>query len=131
MEEGLDRIAKGKVKWQKLIETFYLPFEENLKKKEKEISKKEVTEEKTDETCPECGKPLVIKLGRYGKFYACSGFPKCKFTKPYINSTKIPCPKCKKGEIRELKSKRGKIFYGCSRFPKCDYMSWQKPKIRR
>lgn len=127
MEEKLDKIARGEIKWQEPIRKFYFPFEKNLEKKGKEIEKIDLTE-KTDESCPECGKPIVIKFGRYGKFYACSDFPKCKFTKPYLEKINVPCPKCKKGEIIVRKTKKGRIFYGCSRYPKCDFASWQKPK---
>lgn len=127
MEEKLDKIAGGEIKWQEPIKEFYFPFEKNLEKKEKEIEKIDLTE-KTNEICPECGKPIVIKFGRYGKFYACSNFPKCKFTKPYLEKINVLCPKCKKGEIILRKTKKGRIFYGCSRYPKCDFASWQKPK---
>ena len=128
MEKDLDEIADGKIEWQKLVGDFYFPFEKNLKKKEKEVPKKEIAEKKTGEKCPKCEKPLIVKYGRFGKFCACSGFPECKFTKPYLDSTKIPCPKCEKGEVVKLKTKKGRLFYGCSKYPKCDYMSWQKPK---
>jgi DNA topoisomerase-1 len=129
MEENLDSIAKGEIKWQEPIKNFYFPFEKNLKEKEREIERIDLTQ-KTDEVCPKCGKPIVIKFGKYGKFYACSDFPKCRFTKPYLESIGIPCPKCKKGEIIKRKTKKGKIFYSCSRFPQCDFASWQKPKNR-
>ena len=128
MEEDLDRIAKGEIDWKKPLETFYFPFIELLKKKEKEISKKEIMEEKTDQICPRCKSPLVIRIGKYGKFFACSNFPKCSFTKNFYKKTGILCPKCKKGEIVERKGKNGKTFYACSLFPKCDFISWQKPK---
>ncbi|HOK35623.1 MAG TPA: type I DNA topoisomerase [Candidatus Pacearchaeota archaeon] len=127
MEEELDKIARGEIKWQEPIKEFYFPFEKNLEKKEKEIEKIDLTET-TDEICPECGKPILIKMGRYGKFYACSDFPKCKFTKPYFEKIGVACPKCKKGEIIVRKTKKGKFFYGCSRYPECDFASWQKPK---
>jgi len=126
MEEELDKIAKGEIQWKEPIKKFYFPFEKNLKEKEKEIEKINLTE-KTNELCPECGNPIVIKMGRYGKFYACSNFPKCKFTKQYLEKIGIACPKCKKGEIITRKTKRGKVFYGCSRFPQCDFASWKKP----
>jgi len=127
MEKDLDKIAKGDIRWQEPIKKFYFPFEENLKAKEKEIEKIDLTE-KTNELCPECKNPIVIKMGRYGKFYACSNFPKCKFTKKYLEKIDLACPKCKKGEVIIKKTKKGKTFYGCSRYPKCDFASWQKPK---
>jgi len=126
MEENLDKIAEGKQKWQKILKDFYDPFEENLKKKYEKVEKKKL-EEPTDKICPKCGSNLVIKLGRFGKFYACPKFPECKHTEPIINSTKVKCPECKKGEIIERRSKRGKIFYSCSQYPKCKFALWDKP----
>ena len=128
MEENLDEIAQGKKKWEPIIKEFYEPFEKNLKIKEKEIIKKDLIEEKTEEKCPECASSLVKKIGRFGKFYACSNFPKCRYTKS-IEKTKlgIKCPKCSEGEIVEKKTKKGKIFYGCSNWPNCDFALWDKP----
>ncbi len=130
MEKDLDKVAAGKKKWIKICKEFYEPFEKNLEKKYEEVSKKDITEEKTEKKCPKCGAPLVIKLGRYGKFYSCSRFPKCKYKAP-IPKKKIgmKCPKCKKGEIVEKRTKKGKIFYGCNQFPKCDFALWDKPLI--
>lgn len=127
MEEELDEIAKGKTEWQKPLKEFYFPFEKELKEKEEKVKKKDLTQ-KTKEICPECGAPILLKWGRFGKFYSCSKFPDCKYTKAHYEPTGIICPKCNKGEIRQLKSKKGRKFYGCSRFPKCDFTSWQKPK---
>ncbi len=128
MEEGLDRVAAGKEKWVSLCQDFYKPFEKNLERKYKEVSKKEFTEEPTDKKCPKCGAPLIIRLGKFGKFYACSNFPKCKYTAPLEeNRLNIKCPKCGKGEIVEKRTKKGKIFYACNRFPECDFALWDKP----
>jgi len=128
MEENLDKIAQGKKEWQVVVREFYIPFSENLKKKYQEISKKDITEAPTQKTCPQCGAPLVIRLGKYGRFYACSNFPKCKYTKPLEKEVLgIKCPKCKKGEIVEKRTKKGKIFYGCSNWPECDFALWNKP----
>ena len=128
MEEELDEIAKGKKQWTEVVREFYEPFEENLKKKEEELSKKEIAEEKTDKTCPLCEAPVIIKLGKFGRFYACSNFPKCKYTAPLEeNRLKIQCPKCKKGEIVEKRTKKGKIFYACNKYPECDFAVWDKP----
>ena len=80
------------------------------------------------EKCEKCGAPLKIKIGRFGKFLACSRYPECKFTKPIITSTGVACPKCGKGEIIEKKTKKGKTFYACNQYPKCDFAIWQKPK---
>jgi len=128
MEEELDEIAKGKKRWTEVIREFYQPFEANLKKKEEELSKQEIAEEKTDKTCPLCGAPVIIKLGKFGRFYACSNFPKCKYTAPLEeNRLKIKCPKCKKGEIVEKRTRKGKVFYACNRYPECDFAVWYKP----
>ncbi len=128
MEEELDEVSRGEKEWKEVIREFYEPFEKNLKKKEKEVPDKRKTYETTDKKCPECGSPLVIKLGRYGKFYACSDFPKCKYTAPLEeNRLGMKCPKCKKGKIVEKRTKKGKIFYGCSEWPDCDFATWYKP----
>jgi len=128
MEATLDDIAENKEKWQEVIGDFYEPFEQNLKQKEKELSKQEIAEEETDRICPKCGSPLIIKLGRFGKFYACTGFPKCRFTESLKdNKLNIKCPECKTGEITEKRTKKGKIFYGCDTYPKCDFAVWDQP----
>lgn len=128
MEKNLDKIAEGKKKWVSIIKNFYEPFEENLQKKYQEISKKDFTEKLTKKTCPKCGAILLIRLGKYGSFYACSKFPKCKYTESLKeNSLNIKCPNCQTGEIIEKRTKKGKIFYGCNQFPKCDFALWDKP----
>jgi len=178
MEEDLDKIAEGKKEWQPLIDEFYTPFKKNLEKKEKEIKKKDITEEETDEKCEKCGSPMVIKLGRFGKFLACSNYPDCKNTKnivstdgeikteepektgekcekcgapmvvkhgrygkflgcskypecknikPILKKTGVKCPSCKKGDIIERKSKKGRTFFGCSSYPDCKQVFWSKP----
>jgi len=128
MEENLDKIANNQKKWIKVIKDFYNPFEKNLKQKYEEVSKKDITEKPTKKTCPKCKAPLLIRLGKYGKFYACSTFPKCRYTESLEkNILGIKCPKCKKGEIVEKRTKKRKIFYGCNQFPKCDFALWDKP----
>jgi DNA topoisomerase-1 len=127
MEEDLDKIAQGQKDWVQTLREFYQPFEKNLNQKYKEISKEDLVE-KTAKTCPKCGAPLIIRWSRYGKFYACSNFPKCKYTENLKETTThIKCPKCKKGEIVEKRTKSGKMFYGCSNFPECDFALWDKP----
>ncbi|MBI2450135.1 MAG: type I DNA topoisomerase [Candidatus Nealsonbacteria bacterium] len=128
MEEDLDKIAEGEKKWEKVMEEFYRPFEENLKKKYKEVSKKEFTEEPTKKKCPKCGSPLLIRLGRYGKFYACSTFPKCNYTESLPkNILGIKCPKCNEGQLVEKRTAKRKIFYGCNKYPNCNFALWDKP----
>jgi len=130
MEHELDDIAEGKENWKKVIKDFYSPFSEHLEKKYAEVEKKKEEPIPTDEICPKCGKPMVIKTGRFGKFLACTGFPECKSTKNLKDETKktgITCPKCDQGELVQKKSKRGKIFYGCPNWPDCDFALWDKP----
>lgn len=127
MEKNLDEIAEGKKKWVPIIKKFYEPFKENLDNKYQEISKKKITEEKTDQICEKCGSPMIIKLGRFGKFLACSNFPKCRNTKPIEISSGVKCPECKQGDIIERKTRKGKTFYSCSRYPKCKFALWDIP----
>jgi DNA topoisomerase-1 len=128
MEKELDEIAQNAKEWVPVIKEFYGPFSKNLEKKYEEVSKKDFTEKPTEKKCPKCGAPLLIRLGKYGQFYACSKFPKCRYTESLEkNNLNIKCPKCKKGEIVAKRTKRGKIFYGCSNYPKCDLAFWDKP----
>jgi DNA topoisomerase-1 len=127
MENELDKIAEGKIEWAPIIKNFYEPFEKNLEQKYQEIEKRKVVDEKTDEICEKCGSPMIIKTGRFGKFMACSNFPKCKNTKHIENSTNVDCPECKQGKILERKTRKGKIFFSCSRYPECKFALWDKP----
>ena len=127
MEEDLDKVAEGKKVWYKILESFYKEFEPEVENAFDKMEKKE--DEETGEVCPKCGKPMVIKNGRYGKFEACSGYPECKYIKPKEKAPQVEvcdCPKCG-GKIVERKTKRGKVFYGCSNFPKCKVAVWDKP----
>ena len=134
MEKGLDEIAEGKDVWEKIVGDFYGPFAKNLKEKYDEIPKEDLTI-KTDKKCPKCCKDMVDKMGRFGRFYACTGFPDCKHTESIIKDNPgaqaikidIICPKCKKGQVVAKKTRRGKIFYGCDDYPKCDFAAWDKP----
>jgi len=128
MEENLDDISQGLKKWKKVVEDFYGPFSKNLEQKYNDVSKKEFTEQPTKKLCPKCQSPLLVRLGKFGKFYACSKFPECKYTESLDqNNLKIKCPKCQEGNIVAKRTKRNKIFYGCNRFPKCDFALWDKP----
>lgn len=127
MEEDLDKIAEGNKVWYELLESFYKDFEPEVENAFDKMEKKE--DEQTGEVCPNCGKPMVIKTGRYGKFEACSGYPECKYIKPKEKAPVVEvcdCPKCG-GKIVERKTKKGKIFYGCGNFPKCKVAVWDKP----
>jgi DNA topoisomerase I len=130
MEEDLDKIAQGEKEWIPTMREFYQPFEENLTKKYEEVSKKDIITETTEKTCPTCNSPLIVRMGRFGKFYACSTFPKCKYTENMQKektSLGIPCPSCKKGEVVRKLTRTRRTFYGCSAYPACTFALWQKP----
>ncbi|MDD5693357.1 MAG: type I DNA topoisomerase [Patescibacteria group bacterium] len=128
VEKELDDVADGKEKWQEVIKEFWHPFEEDLKKASTSIEKVKL-EKATDEICEKCGKPMVIKHGRFGEFLACTGFPECRNTRPLPpKNLGLKCPKCHEGDIVERRTKKGKLFWGCSRYPECDYATWTKPK---
>lgn len=123
MEGDLDRVADGHEDWIGLLRRFYGPFESELVEAEKRLPRLELRDEPTDEICPTCGRPMVIKHGRFGKFISCSGYPECKTTKPIVKETGASCPRCS-GAIVERRSKKGRVFYGCANYPKCDFISW-------
>ncbi|WP_175988962.1 type I DNA topoisomerase [Bacillus sp. Marseille-Q1617] len=131
MERSLDDIEDGKVKWARIIDEFYRDFEKHLVKAENEMEKIEIRDEPAGEDCEQCGHSMVFKMGRYGKFMACSNFPDCRNTKPIVKEIGVKCPKCEKGNIIERKSKKKRIFYGCDQYPECDFLSWDKPIERK
>ncbi|WP_061809808.1 type I DNA topoisomerase [Rossellomorea vietnamensis] len=131
MERSLDDIEDGNVKWERIIDRFYQDFEKHLEKAENEMEKIEIRDEPAGEDCEECGHAMVFKMGRYGKFMACSNFPDCRNTKPIVKEIGVKCPKCEKGNIIERKSKKKRIFYGCDQYPECDFLSWDKPIERK
>lgn len=126
MENMLDDVEEGKTQWKEVISEVYEPVKEKIEVALQTIEKIDI-EEETDEVCENCGSPMVIKYGRFGKFMACKNYPECKNTKPLVNKTGITCPKCETGEIILRKSKKGRVFYGCSNYPQCDFISWDKP----
>lgn len=130
MEAKLDDVEVGKEQWQKVIDEFYKPFEKEVAKAETEMEKIQIKDEPAGFDCEVCGSPMVIKLGRYGKFYACSNFPDCRHTQAIVKEIGVECPKCHKGQIIERKTKRNRLFYGCNRYPDCDFTSWDKPVSR-
>ncbi|NEW03072.1 type I DNA topoisomerase [Bacillus megaterium] len=131
MENDLDEVEDGNVQWVRVIDEFYSDFEKRLEHAEKEMREVEIKDEPAGEDCGECGSPMVYKMGRYGKFMACSNFPDCRDTKPIVKEIGVKCPKCEEGNIVERKSKKKRTFYGCDRFPGCDFVSWDKPIARK
>lgn len=127
LEDELDEIAAGERAWVPTMREFYGPFTETLKQAEATMQRVRLKDEPSDETCEKCGRPMVIKLGKFGKFLACSGFPECRNSRPLQVRIGVTCPTCKEGGIVEKRSRRGRTFYGCERYPACDFVSWNKP----
>ncbi len=128
MEKQLDEVESGDCDWVQMMHTFYDGFAATLAKAEEALSGERirVPEEESEEICDKCGRKMVIKTGRFGKFLACPGYPECKNAKPLVDKTKGTCPKCG-GTILSKKSKRGRIFFGCENYPKCDFVTWNEP----
>jgi len=126
LEKELDEIAQGKKEWVSVLRHFYTPFDELLRIGSEAIEKVRIVR-MTEETCPDCGRPMVIKMGRYGKFLACSGYPECKRTMPFLVKTGVACPDCGEGELVERISKKKRRFYGCNRYPACKFATNRKP----
>lgn len=127
LENELDEIAEGKVEKNELLREFYGPFEDTLEKADEAIGHVELPVEVSDVKCELCGRMMVVKQGRFGKFLACPGFPECRNTKPLLIDTGVKCPKCG-GAIVERKTRRGRSFYGCRNYPDCDYTTWDQPQ---
>lgn len=127
MEQSLDDVEHGMRKWVEVVDEFYKPFAVELEKAETEIEKIQIKDEPAGFDCDVCGHPMVIKLGKYGKFYACSNFPDCRNTMAIVKEIGVVCPTCHEGQVIERKSKRNRIFYGCARYPDCEFTSWDKP----
>jgi len=132
MEEKFDQIAEGKEMWKKVIEEFYGPFEKVVERVEKELEHVQLEYEESDEPCEKCGRMMVIKYGKYGKFLACPGYPECQNAKPYIETIEEVCPKCG-GAVQIRKTKKRRTFYICENNPNngCEYISWTKPGKER
>lgn len=132
MEKELDEVENGNEEWVELLRDFYGEFEQTLKKAKEEMEGEKLTlkEDQTDYICENCGKPMVVKYGRYGRFIACSGYPDCKTVKKVVVELGVPCPKCG-GSVIVRKTKRGKPFYGCSNYPECKFVSWNEPVNER
>ena len=127
MEQSLDDVEHGMRKWVEVVDEFYKPFAVELEKAETEIEKIQIKDEPAGFDCDVCGHPMVIKLGKYGKFYACSNFPDGRNTMAIVKEIGVVCPTCHEGQVIERKSKRNRIFYGCARYPDCEFTSWDKP----
>jgi len=127
MEKQLDEVESDKKKWEDVLRIFYKAFSNDLEKGG-QAQKIEMPKVFSDEVCDKCGSKMLVKNGRFGKFLACSGFPKCKYTKPFLDKIGVSCPEegCS-GEIIRKKTKKGRTFYGCSNYPKCSFVSWNKP----
>lgn len=131
MENSLDDIANGKLKWEKEIGKFWKPFDKKLTDVTKNSVRVKIEVEKLDKPCPDCKEgELVIRTGRFGKFISCSRFPECKHTEKYLQKVGIVCPDCKKGEVIIKKTGKGRQFFGCSLYPDCKYASWKNPKLQ-
>jgi DNA topoisomerase-1 len=126
MEGDLDLIARGEREWVPVLREFYEPFERSVKVAEQTMEKVSIADQTTGEKCDKCGHDMIIKWGRYGKFIACSNFPACRNTKPYLEKIGVQCPECG-GDLAEKRSRKKRVFYGCSNYPECDFVSWKKP----
>jgi DNA topoisomerase-1 len=130
VENSLDEVAAGNKEWVKVLSDFYFPFEKHLTEIQDTAEHVKLELETTDEVCEKCGKPMVVRIGRFGKFLACSGFPECKTTKTIKQLTGLTCPKCGAVVIAK-KTKKGRLFFSCSTWPKCDFAAWKKEDVLR
>ena len=128
METRLDKVAEGEEDWKELLRSFYPPFKEKLDTAMDELERVQVKDEESDEVCELCGRRMVIKYGRHGKFLACPGFPECKNTKPFLETADVPCPQCG-GRLILRRTAKGRRFYACEN-KDCGFMSWNKPKAK-
>lgn len=131
LESKLDGIEEGEYYWKDILRDFYGPFEKELAIAEEKIGPVKIEDEVSDEICEKCGRNMVIKMGRFGKFLACPGFPECSNAKPLLEKINVTCPVCQKGEVVLRRSKKGRTFYGCSDYPECDFVSWDRPTGER
>ncbi len=127
VETKLDTVEEGRLDWVKLLSDFYEPFERDLKAAQENMERVKIQPKESGEVCPNCGKPMLIREGRFGEFLGCSGYPECKTTAPLTKPLDVKCPICGEGDVVEKKSRKGKVFYGCNRYPDCSFVSWDKP----
>ncbi|MCI7796825.1 MAG: type I DNA topoisomerase [Lachnospiraceae bacterium] len=130
LEYLLDRVGEGQMEWKTVVRNFYPDLIDAVNEAKESLEEVHIADEESDEVCELCGRRMVVKYGPHGKFLACPGFPECKNTKPYLEKTGIPCPKCGK-EVIIKKTKKGRKYYGCEANPDCDFMSWQKPSTEK
>lgn len=126
MEDDLDKIADGEANWVKIMQAFYRPFSVQVEKAQSEMPQTKSGPEPIGRECPKCGRDLVIRYGRFGKFISCSGFPECRHTEPWLEKINVTCPK-DHGDLVERKTRKGRVFYGCANYPECDFTSWKRP----
>lgn len=126
MEDKLDAVGEGELDWVQVVESFYAKFKKDLEIAREEMAEVAIEDEVSDEICQHCGRNMIIKRGRFGKFLACPGYPECKNTKPLLTKINVPCPQCG-GAIVQRRSKRGRPFYGCENYPRCKFVSWKRP----
>ena len=131
MEDKLDGIEEGEYEWKAVVRDFYEPFSRELAAAEEKIGQIKIEDEVSDEICEKCGRNMVIKMGRFGKFLACPGFPECSNAKPLLEKIDVTCPVCGKGDVVLRRSKKGRTFYGCSDYPECSFVSWDRPTGQR
>lgn len=127
VETKLDNVEEGNLDWVKLLSDFYGPFEKSLDAAQENMERVKIQPKESDVVCPNCGKKMLIREGRFGEFLGCAGYPECKTTMPITKPVDVKCPLCGEGDIVEKKSRKGKIFYGCNRYPECTFVSWDKP----
>jgi DNA topoisomerase-1 len=126
----LDKVESGEIAWKQVLRDFYPLLKDLLDKAESNVENVKIEDEVTDVICEECGRNMVIKYGRFGKFLACPGFPECRNTKPLFEDTGVKCPKCG-GKVYVKKTKKGRKYFGCENYPDCDLMLWNKPTGER
>lgn len=127
VETKLDTVEEGQLDWVKLLSDFYGPFEKDLAAAQENMERVKIEPKVSDQVCPNCGKPMLIREGRFGEFLGCAGYPECKTAMPLSKPLDVKCPTCGEGDVLEKKSRKGKIFYGCSRYPDCAFVTWDKP----
>ena len=132
VESELDEVQSGKTDWVETLDHFYIDFDKTLKQAKEDMKgvKIQLKEDETDIICEKCGRRIVIKTGRYGRFIACPGYPECKNVKKLVQENGAECPKCG-GKVVVKKSKKGRVFYGCSNYPNCDFVSWDEPTLEK